>query len=86
MIKKLLCRCYEFFDDHWSPFLEHPDQPLVRLIDLFSSSCKYCTAYRALVVGGSIAVMLPIPWWLGPLGLAVCAFLVIIERAACGRY
>lgn len=51
-IHKAACRAYAWAEKHWFAKLMYPGAPLVRLLDAsVGSQCKYCMAFRALMVG-----------------------------------
>ena len=75
----MLCRAYDAMDRFWTRRVSTDDKMMVRVIDAFGISCIYCTAWRALFLGGGIgAVLAGSPYGLLP--IAAIALLVGVER------
>lgn len=72
MFKKLFC----WFYSQWlSKFVDDKTDPLVILLDaLVGSSCKYCMAVRAIMVGSGFGLLAAGHWGLG-LSIMLLAFL-----------
>jgi hypothetical protein len=56
-LHKLACRAYAWAEKHWFAKLVYVGSPLVRLLDAsVGSECKYCMAFRALMVGFGLGI------------------------------
>ena len=84
VLKAALCRLYNVLDRLWSPLLARADQPLVVFVDLLWSECRYCLAYRMLVLGVGLGLLFAGVWMVGLWLIGLVVLLVLIERAACG--
>lgn len=78
-LHRLACKAYAWAEKHWFAKLVYPGAPLVRLLDAtVGSSCKYCMAVRALMVGAGCGV----GGWVG-YGLVLAALLLTAVELTC---
>ena len=75
--RRICCQLYAAAEVLWFSKLVYPGAPLVRLLDWsVGSTCKYCMASRALMVGFGLGLG-------GVIGYAVAAagvLLAVVER------
>lgn len=82
MIKLFIQKAYDTLEDFWGARTERYDQIMVRIVDLYGHSCRYCLAWRSIVVGAGIA-LLPYNPWASLAFLAPMIVLVLVERFIC---
>lgn len=56
-LRQWACKTYKAAEDMWFSKLVYSNAPLVRLLDATTgSSCKYCMACRAFMIGAGVVL------------------------------
>ena len=85
--KTLGCKAYSWLEKHWFAKIMYPGAPLVKLMDwTIGSECKYCMAFRAVMIGFGLGFCLGFGLGIGGVFgvvLVIAALLLALFERTC---